>query len=64
MSLFEVFVIVIVLVLLGIILYYVNRMEKMDNKLKWIINVFLVVVVVIGLLNYLGFWQHIKNFRF
>lgn len=64
MSLITLFIIVLVLAIVGVGLYYLNRVEKIDSKLKWIINGFVVVVVVLWLLNYLGFWQHVKNFRF
>lgn len=47
----DLFSIVVMLILIGVLLYVVNTLIPMDAKIKQIINVLVVVVVVLYLLS-------------
>lgn len=55
---------VIVLIVIGVLLYLINRYIPMDSKIKNILNVVVVVAVVIWVLGiFLGGWHEIGDIR-
>lgn len=46
--------IILVLIVIGIVLWLINRYIPMDHKIKTILNIFVVIVVIIWLLKYSG----------
>lgn len=55
--------IVIVLVVVGVLLWLVNRFIPMDGKIKNILNIVVVIAVVIWLLQVFGLLSGISNIR-
>lgn len=51
--------IVVVLIIVGVLLYLINKHVPMDGKIKNILNWVVVIVVVLWLLNIFGVWNHI-----
>ena len=54
---------VLVLVVVGVVLYLINRYIPMASSIKSILNVVVVVVVVIWVLQAVGLWRGISNIR-
>ncbi len=54
---------VVVLVVVGVILYMINRYIPMANSIKTILNVLVVCVVCVWLLQQVGLWGTITSFR-
>jgi hypothetical protein len=57
---------VLVLIVVGVILYLINRFIPMDQKIKSILNIVVVVVVILWLLRAFGIFDsgptiHIGN---
>jgi hypothetical protein len=48
--------IVIVLIVVGVALYLINKYIPMDQAIKTIINVVVIIVVLLWLLNYFLHW--------
>lgn len=55
--------ILVVLVVVGIVLYLVNSFIPMDEKIKRILNIVVVVAVVIWLLKAVGALAYLGNVR-
>lgn len=56
----DLFSLVIVLIVVGVLLYLVNTFIPMDAKLKQIINVVVIIAVVLWLLNlFVGYVPHL-----
>lgn len=55
--------IVIALIVIGVLLYLINRYIPMASSIKSILNVVIVVVVVVWLLQAFGLWAGISSFR-
>lgn len=53
--------IVIVLVVVGVVLYLVNAYIPMDDKIKKILNIAVVIFVIIWLLQVVGAWSYLRN---
>lgn len=51
--------IVVVLIIVGVGLYLINRYIPIDAKIKLIINWVVIIVVVLWLLNVFNFWGHV-----
>lgn len=49
--------------ILGVIVYYVRASTKIDPLFKTIIYVVAVIAVVVLLLQRLGMWTELKNFK-
>lgn len=58
MSLLTIF---IVLIVVGVILYLVNRYVPMDAKIKTILNWAVVIIVVIWLVRASGLWDYLSR---
>ena len=53
----------IVLIVVGVLLWLVNKYIPMDHKIKSILNVVVVIFVVLWLLNIFGVFHSISNIR-
>jgi undecaprenyl pyrophosphate phosphatase UppP len=49
--------VVIILIIVGVILWLINRFIPMDYKIKQILNVVVVIAVIIWLLKAFGIWN-------
>lgn len=58
MSLLTIFVI---LVVVGVILYLVNKYVPMDGKIKTILNWAVVIIVVVWLVRASGLWNYLSK---
>jgi len=54
---------VIVLVIVGVILYFVNTVIPMDSKIKLILNIVVVIVVCLWLLGVFGLVGNLSTIR-
>jgi hypothetical protein len=54
---------VVVLIIVGVALYLVNRYIPMASSIKTILNVLVVVVVCVWLLQAVGLWGSVTSFR-
>lgn len=54
---------VITLIVVGVLLWLINRYIPMASSIKSILNVVVVLVVVVWLLQTLGLWSGISSFR-
>jgi cation transporter-like permease len=54
---------VVVLIVVGVLLWLVNRFIPMDGKIKSILNVVVVIAVVLWLLNVFGFLSSLTKIR-
>ena len=55
--------IVVMLVVVGIGLYLINRYIPMASSIKSILNVVVVIVVCVWLLQTFGIWGSVSHFR-
>ena len=54
---------VVVLIVVGVALYLINRFIPMASSIKTILNVVVVVAVCVWLLQATGLWAGVTNFR-
>jgi len=54
---------VVVLVVVGVILYLINRYIPMAGSIKSILNVVVVIVVCVWLLQATGLWGNVTSFK-
>jgi len=54
---------VVVLIVVGVLLWLVNRFIPMDGKIKSILNIIVVIAVVLWLLNVFGFLGSLSKIR-
>ena len=55
--------IVVVLVVVGVILYLINRFIPMAGSIKTILNIVVVCAVCVWVLQAIGLWSSVTNFR-
>ncbi len=55
--------VVITLIVVGILLWLINRFIPMDSKIKSILNVVVVIAVILWLLNVFGLLDSFTNIR-
>jgi len=55
--------VVVMLIVVGVGLYLINRFIPMASSIKSILNVVVVVVVCIWLLQAFGLWTNVSNLR-
>lgn len=55
--------VVVMLIVIGVGLYLINRYIPMASSIKSILNVVVVVVVCVWLLQAAGLWAGVSNFR-
>ena len=53
----------VVLIIVGVALYLINRYIPMASSIKTILNVVVVVVVCVWLLQAVGLWENVTSFR-
>ncbi len=53
--------IIITLIVVGVLLYLVNAFIPMDEKIKKIINIVVVIVVILWLCNVFGLFSYVGN---
>ena len=54
---------VVVLIVVGVGLYLINRYIPMAGSIKTILNIVVVVAVCVWLLQAVGLWANVTNFR-
>ena len=54
---------VVSLIVVGVLLWLVNRYIPMQGSIKSILNVVVVIAVVLWLVNVFGLFSYISNFR-
>ena len=54
---------VVMLIIVGVGLYLINRYIPMASSIKTILNVVVVVVVCVWLLQAVGMWGNVSSFR-
>jgi undecaprenyl pyrophosphate phosphatase UppP len=54
---------VIVLIVVGVLLWLINRYIPMASSIKTILNIVVVAVVVVWVLQALGLWSGLSSFR-
>jgi hypothetical protein len=55
--------VVIVLIVVGVALYVVNTYIPMASSIKTILNIVVVVAVCVWVLQAMGLWNSVSNFR-
>ena len=55
--------VVVILIVVGVGLYLINRYIPMASSIKTILNIVVVVVVCVWLLQAAGLWGNVTNFR-
>ena len=55
--------IVVFLMVIGVLLYLVNRYIPMQSSIKSILNAVVVIAVVVWVLQAVGLWSNVTNFR-
>ncbi len=55
--------ILLVIIAAGVILWVINHFIPMDRKIKYILNVVVVVVLIGWLLNVFGVFDYLKNIQ-
>ena len=56
--------IVVALIIVGVLLYLVNRFIPMASSIKTILNIVVVVFVCVWVLQGVGLWNGISTYRF
>jgi hypothetical protein len=54
---------IVPLVVVGVVLWLINRYIPMANSIKTILNVVVVVVVCVWVLQSVGLWSQVSTFR-
>lgn len=54
---------VVMLIVVGVALYLINRYVPMASSIKTILNVVVVVGVCVWLLQTVGLWRNVSSFR-
>jgi hypothetical protein len=55
--------IVVVLIVVGVALYLINRYIPMASSIKSILNIVVVVAVCVWILQVVGLWGNVTSFR-
>jgi hypothetical protein len=55
--------VIVVLVVVGVVLWLINRFIPMAGSIKTILNVVVVIAVILWLLNIFGILSHFPNIR-
>jgi hypothetical protein len=53
--------VMIIIVVVGVLLWLVNRFIPMQATIKWILNIAVPVILVLWLLNVVGFWGYLGH---
>lgn len=55
--------IIIALIIIGVVLYLINRFIPMDSRIKFLLNLLVIVVVIIWLLKAVGVWAWLATVK-
>jgi hypothetical protein len=55
--------VVVTLLVVGVLLWLINRFVPMQSTIKGILNAVVVIVVVIWMLKIFGLWTYVTQFR-
>ncbi|HEV2378773.1 MAG TPA: Thivi_2564 family membrane protein [Terriglobia bacterium] len=55
--------VVLVLIVIGVLLWLINRFVPMAGSIKSILNAVVVIAVVLWLLNVFGLWNYASHIR-
>ena len=55
--------ILLVLIVVGVVLYLLERFVPMDATIKWIIRAVIIIVMIVWLLRVMGIWGTLSNVR-
>jgi hypothetical protein len=55
--------VVVAMIVVGMVLYLINRYIPMASGIKMILNIVVVVVVCVWLLRAAGLWEDVNSFR-
>ena len=55
--------IVVMLIVVGVCLYLINRLNTLQSTIKTMLNVAVVIIVCVWLLQVAGLWANVTNFR-
>jgi len=53
--------VVVVLIVVGVLLWLINRFIPMAGSIKTILNIVVVIVVILWLLNVFGIWSYLST---
>jgi 1-acyl-sn-glycerol-3-phosphate acyltransferase len=53
--------ILLVIVIVGVLLWFINTCIPMQPTIKKILNIVVVIILIIWLLHAFGVWQHLSN---
>ncbi len=56
--------IVLVLIVIGVLLWVINRFIPMASSIKSILNAVVVIATIVWVLQSVGLWDSVRNFRF
>ena len=56
--------VVVGIIVVGVVLWVINRYVPMDQKIKTILNVVVVLALVIWLLRAFGVWSYLAHMKF
>jgi RsiW-degrading membrane proteinase PrsW (M82 family) len=59
----SVIALILILVVLGVVAYFVNTSAKINGTFKWLINAVLIVVAVLLILTAFGVWDELKGMK-
>lgn len=59
----SVLTLILILVVLGIVGYFVNKSGAINATFKWLINAVLIVVAVLLVLVAFGVWQEVRDVK-
>jgi hypothetical protein len=54
---------IVPLIVVGVVLWLINRYIPMANSIKTILNVVVVVIVAVWVLQAVGLWSQLSTFR-
>lgn len=55
--------VIVVLIVVGVILWLINRFIPMAGSIKSILNAVVIIAVILWLLNVFGVWGSLSNIR-
>ena len=55
--------VVLTLLVVGVLLWLINRFVPMQSSIKGILNAVVVIAVVVWLLRIFGLWHYVTQFR-
>lgn len=59
----DLFSLIIAIVVVGVVLYLINRFVPMEPRVKQILNYAVIIILIIFILNAVGFFAYIRGIR-